>query len=174
MNKSFSNTKSKLFKLFNENQSQKNKIDIQKNINLNLNNEINLSKKGLLTCSTYKNYTIDFENPDTIVTNSEGQITAIIKSWEIDIGIISEELIPFIRIDYIARVGSNNNSIESSFQFGNGLATFNKYFQIIDTENDTLKQVKLLASLLVTSTLGLLEPYQLSLSIYLQNPNDFS
>lgn len=190
--KSFETTRKKIRQNFEESTFQKNDIIDQESINSDIDDEIKNSLPNLWVNSRSRSFTTAWENPDIVTTNENG-VSGLIKTWEVDLGILPEDLIPYIRVDFRVRNGGGGLAIGSDFEFGGGLVVFNKYFQVIDLQpatsffnlpefilfdteddpNDELNQVKVLASLAVTDNDGNLEPYQVSLSVYLQNPRDF-
>lgn len=192
-NKSFNVIKNKIRTNFEDSRGQKNDITDEKSVNTDIENEILKTKPNLWVNSRTRNFTTDWSNPDIVLTNENG-INAITKTWEVDVGIIPEDWIPYIRTDFQVRDGASGfGGTGGNFEFGSGLVAFNKNYQVIDLEpatsflnlpefstfdtaedpNSGFVQVRVLASIVVTDMQSNLLPYQMRLSVYLSHPNDY-
>lgn len=175
--KSFDITKQKIRDNFDKAKSQSNDIIDEKANNTEIEENIIDTLPNQWVNSHQKDYSTPFENVNLLATNAEGEVSAVIHNWEVELGIIPEFMIPYIRTEIRVRGGAGGTTIGSAFQFNNVGLLFNKYIQVIDlpnsSQNNVLKEVRVLASFIVSDSDANIGPIQVSLSVILQNPNDF-
>jgi hypothetical protein len=165
--KSFETQKQKIREIFESVKVQTDNINIQKEIHSEIDSNVVNSRNKLLSISRPGDYSSEWENADVITTVSEN-ITTLSKAWSIDVGIIPEDWIPFIKVDFLIQNGQGE--ITSVMNTAN--LSMSSFFEVNDTSDEDFRQVNVLASIQISDNNGI-DPYQFKLSVYLYNPYDF-
>lgn len=181
--KSFKTSKNKLFELYNQTEENSNQIIEKESFKKNIITNINQSNLKDFVINTSLNIDTNFETPEyiTIDIEDEGEVLAIIKkSWDIDLGIIPFNLIPYIKTNIILKNGDTELPLTDDWQISSSNLFVNSFIDIEDiVGNEEIKKARVLTSILITTNPELLEfherlPfYTVKLNTFLQNPNEY-